>query len=118
MRINYYIHREDEPAYMLAVECTLIGTHSRKEPFTNMWVLWHSLFTGRMPPVVEVALHKLYRRCCCRYACTAAHSALNSAPLEQLNLATRPGRSRLAHALGRPLLVWVGRPVARARACR
>jgi hypothetical protein len=62
MRINYYIHREDEPAYMLAVECTLIGTHSRKEPFTNMWVLWHSLFTGRMPPVVEVALHKLYRR--------------------------------------------------------
>ena len=39
MRINYYIHHEDEPAYMLAVECTLIGTHSRKEPFTNMWVL-------------------------------------------------------------------------------
>ncbi len=122
MRINYYIHHEDEPAYMLAVECTLIGTHSRKEPFTNMWVLWHSLFTGRMPPVVEVALHKLYRRCRCRYACTAAHSALNSAPLEQLNLTTRPGRSRLAHALGRPLLVhvlvWVGRPVARARARR
>jgi len=107
---------------MLAVECTLIGTHSRKEPFTNMWVLWHSLFTGRMPPVVEVALHKLYRRCCCRYACTAAHSALNSAPLEQLSVATRPGRSRLVHALGRPLLVhvlvWVGRPVARARARR
>ena len=62
MRINYYIHHEDEPAYMLAVEYTLIGTHSRKEPFTNMWVLWHALYTGRMPPNVEGALHKLYRR--------------------------------------------------------
>jgi hypothetical protein len=46
MRINYYIHHEDEPAYMLAVECTLIGTHSRKEPFTNMWVL-QALFIYR-----------------------------------------------------------------------
>ena len=62
MRINYYIHHEDEPAYMLAVECTLIGTHSRKEPFTNMWVL-DAGSGGGLTQIVPKMMLSLCLRC-------------------------------------------------------